>query len=90
MPAETPEDKSETALEEPCSKRRKLLGDFKMVQNCSEATPRNNPAWDKLYKDMGKQKFNKQLASEGLVSYKSHGNYYWRDESSNQLVQLQK
>lgn len=75
-------------LEEPSSKRRKLLGDFKMVQSCCEATPRNHPAWEKLYKGLGKQKFNKQLVDDGLVSHKSVGQLFWRDESTHEYVQL--
>jgi hypothetical protein len=87
MPAEMSEDKSETALEEPSSKRRKLLGDFKMVKDVGEATPRG-PAWEKLYKGLGKQKFHKELASEGLVSHKSVGQLYWKDQCTQKYVQL--
>ena len=88
-PAAPPIQPEPIPEEEPQSKRRKLLGDFKLVETSSLATPRNNPAWENLYKGMGKQKFNKELASEGLESHKSHGAYYVRDSQTQKLVQLQ-
>jgi hypothetical protein len=87
-PAEEPVE--EPAQEGPGTKRRKLLGEFSLVQGSAQATPKSNPVWKDRLKETGLSsiEFNRALKGEGLVPYKCNGGHFVQETSSQKLVQL--
>jgi hypothetical protein len=76
--------------EERPAKRSRLMGEYKLVETSTLATPKKDPRWKELQKASGYKPhaFGRALQEEGFKSHLSNGVFGMIAEDTKQWVQL--